>query len=160
MGGALQGTLYIDGIDALGRPVVVINADAVPANMRSSALTYVKAHLEPLVSAGHYVIVFTARKAKLPSLWIMGAYQALPRPYRKNVQYVLLVRPTAFLKAVLRFMSPFVSKKAGRKIKVVEDVRELGEATGGEVTLHHLGQAFLEADAAAQEAEVLVAASP
>jgi len=151
-----RGLLYTDGIDALGRPVVVINADAVPSNMRSSALTYVKAHLEPLVSAGHYVIVFTARKAKLPSLWIMGAYQTLPRPYRKNVQYVILVRPSGFLKAVLRFMRPFVSKKAGKKIKVVEDASELGEVTGGEVTVHHLGQSFLEADeaAAVQEAQM------
>lgn len=148
-----KGLLYMDGMDALGRPVVVLNADAVPARMKSSALTYVKAHLEPLVSKGQYVIVFTARKAKLPSLWIMGAYQTLPRPYRKNVQYVVLVRPSAFLKAVLKFMRPFVSNKAGRKIKVVEDVTELGDATGGEVTMHHLGAAFLEADAAAQQAQ-------
>lgn len=28
---------------------------------------------------GHYVLVFTARKAKLPSMWIMGAYRTLPR---------------------------------------------------------------------------------
>jgi hypothetical protein len=105
----------------------------------------VKTHLEPVVSAGDYVIVFTAEKAKLPTFWIMGAYQTLPRPFRKNVQYVILVRPSRFLKAILAFMRPFVSKKAGRKIKVVESLEELGEVTSGEVTMHHLGTAFLDA---------------
>lgn len=41
------------------------------------------------------------------------------RPYRKNVQYIILVRPSGFLRAVLAFMRPFVSRKAGRKIKQV-----------------------------------------
>lgn len=40
----------MDGVDALGRPVVVINADAVPHNMKSSALVYCKMHLEPVVN--------------------------------------------------------------------------------------------------------------
>lgn len=154
-----KGLLYSDGVDALGRPVVVLNADAVPPRMKSSALTYVKAHLEPLVNSGHYVIVFTARKAKLPSFWIMGAYQTLPRPYRKNVQYVILVKPSGFLKAMLSFMRPFVSKKAGRKIKAVDTLEEIGEKTGGEVTIHHLGEKFLNDDAIQVEAEAAFAAA-
>jgi len=136
---------------------VVLNADSVPPGMRSAAVTYVKGHLEPVVNAGDYVLVFTARKAKLPSLWIMGAYQSLPRPFRKNVQYVILVRPTGFLKAILAFMRPFVSRKAGRKIKTVESLEEIGVATGGEVTLHHLSRRFLDDDAAV--AAALAAAS-
>ncbi|KAG7672522.1 hypothetical protein Ndes2437B_g02488 [Nannochloris sp. 'desiccata'] len=154
-----KGLLYSDGVDALGRPVVVLNADAVPPRMKSAALTYVKAHLEPLVNSGHYVIVFTARKAKLPSFWIMGAYQTLPRPYRKNVQYVILVKPSGFLKAMLSFMKPFVSKKAGRKIKAVDTLEDIGESTGGEVTLHHLGEKFLNDDAMEAEAEAAIAAA-
>lgn len=54
--------------------------------MRSSAVIYVKGCLEPLVSQGHYVLVFTATHASLPSFWIMSAYRSLPRPFRKNVQ--------------------------------------------------------------------------
>lgn len=141
-----KGLVYEEGIDALGRPVVVLDADAIPPRMRSSAVTYVRAHLHPIVSAGDYVIVFTAKKVSLPTFWIMGAYQALPRPFRKNVQYVILVRPSGFLRAILAFMRPFVSKKAGRKIKLVETLEEIGEATSGEVTMHHLGASFLEHD--------------
>lgn len=138
-----KGLVYEDGVDALGRPVIVLDADAVPPRMKSSALTYVKTHLEPVVTSGDYVIVFTAEKAKLPTFWIMGAYQTLPRPFRKNVQYIILVRPSGFLRAILAFMRPFVSKKAGRKIKLVESLEEIGEATSGEVTMHHLGQGYL-----------------
>lgn len=141
-----KGLVYEEGIDALGRPVVVLDADAIPPKMRSSAVTYVKTHLQPIVTAGDYVIVFTAKKASLPTFWIMGAYQALPRPFRKNVQYIILVRPSGFLRAILAFMRPFVSKKAGRKIKLVESLEEIGEATSGEVTMHHLGASFLEHD--------------
>lgn len=139
-----KGLVYEEGIDALGRPVVVLDADAIPPKMRSSAVTYVRTHLHPIVSSGDYVIVFTAKKASLPTFWIMGAYQALPRPFRKNVQYIILVRPSGFLRAILAFMRPFVSKKAGRKIKLVESLEEIGEATSGEVTMHHLGASFLE----------------
>lgn len=152
-------------------------------------------------SQGDYVIVFTSRgHAKLPSMWIMGAWRSLPRPFRKHVQYIVLVRPSgeggvcrllccagpcnegqgrlmralrsgltsgwwrppaeaqrsppcpvlpasqlslhavvallhvaAFLRAVLAFMRPFVSKKAGRKIKQVRArlARGLGRGWGG-----------------------------
>ncbi len=44
------GLVYVDGVDALGRPVVVVDADAVPPNMKSSALVYCKMHLEPVVN--------------------------------------------------------------------------------------------------------------
>jgi hypothetical protein len=48
----------------------------------------------------------------------------------------------AFLRAVLAFMRPFVSKKAGRKIKQVQSLDEIAAATEGEVTLQSLGPAF------------------
>ena len=137
--GAFKGLLYEDGMDALGRPVVVIDADAIPPRMRSSAVTYVKTHLEPVVNAGDYVVVFTAKQATLPTFWILGAYQSLPRPFRKNVQYIILVKPSGFLRAILAFMRPFVSTKASRKIKLVESLEEIEVATEREVTISSLG---------------------
>ena len=69
---------------------------------------------------------------------------AARRPFRKNVQYIVLVRPSFFLRAVLAFMRPFVSAKAGRKIRQVQSLAGVGEVTGGEVTVAHLGRSFLE----------------
>ncbi len=134
-----KGLLYEDGMDALGRPVIVLDADAIPPRMRSSAVTYVRTHLDPIVNAGDYVIVFTAKKATLPTFWILGAYQSLPRPFRKNVQFIILVKPSGFLRAIMAFMRPFVSAKAARKIKLVESVEEIEVATEREVTRSSLG---------------------
>ena len=47
----LRGRLYHDGVDSLGRPVVVLNADAVAANVsRQWACQYMLHRLEPIVS--------------------------------------------------------------------------------------------------------------
>ena len=119
--------------------MIVLDADAIPPRMRSSAVTYVRTHLEPIVNAGDYVIVFTAKKATLPTFWILGAYQSLPRPFRKNVQYIILVNPSGFLRAIMAFMRPFVSAKAGKKIKMVESIAEIEVATEREVTQSSLG---------------------
>ncbi len=47
-----QGLLYYDGLDSLGRPVVVINADAVAEEKpaRKAAFNYLLHQLEPVVS--------------------------------------------------------------------------------------------------------------
>jgi hypothetical protein len=46
-----QGLLYCDGLDALGRPVVVVNADAVAEerSARKAAFQYLLYQLEPIV---------------------------------------------------------------------------------------------------------------
>lgn len=47
----LRGMLYHDGLDSLGRPVIVINSDAVAANVsRRWACQYIMKRLEPIVS--------------------------------------------------------------------------------------------------------------
>lgn len=138
-----QGLVYCDGVDSLGRSVVVLNADVVPPRMKSAALTYVRARIEPIVAQGDYVLLVTAEKGvSLPTFWVLGAYQGLPRPFRKNVQYIVMVKPSGFLRAIISFMRPFVSKKAARKIKLLEKVEDVAEATDGEVTLQHLGAQF------------------
>lgn len=177
-------------------------------------------------------------------MWIMGAYRSLPRPFRKHVQHIVLVRPSggwrlggsgcpappastcntsclcgpwvggawveagewkhtwlcpggpdglppspaaahlrtspayppallltmptptplhprkpAFLRTVLAFMRPFVSRKAHRKIKQVQSVHDIATATDGEVTLQSLGPAFVAEQLAAEEAAAAAAAA-
>ena len=44
------GLVFHDGIDALGRPVVVVNADALaPRASRKDAISYMQQRLEPIV---------------------------------------------------------------------------------------------------------------
>ena len=47
---------------------------------------------------------------------LVSAYRGLSRPFRKNVKYIILVRPSKPLKALLSFLRPFVSRKAHRKV--------------------------------------------
>ena len=47
-----QGLLYYDGIDSVGRPVVVVNARAdamLQPKLRNRAMEYMKRRLEPIV---------------------------------------------------------------------------------------------------------------
>ena len=46
-----QGLLYFDGLDSLGRPVVIVNSDAMGENRgaRKSAFQYIVQVLEPIV---------------------------------------------------------------------------------------------------------------
>lgn len=44
------GLVFHDGIDALGRPVVVVNADALaPKSSRKDAIAYMQQRLEPII---------------------------------------------------------------------------------------------------------------
>ena len=73
---------------------------------------------------GPYVLVMVAtgqhqKSNKLPAMWLISAYRNLSRPFRKNVRYILLVRPTGGLKALVACIRPFVSAKAAKKVKKV-----------------------------------------
>ena len=63
------------------------------------------------------VMVNSGSKSKrLPASWLVSTYRSLARPFRKNVKYIVLVRPSGMLKALLAFIRPFVSGKAHRKV--------------------------------------------
>ena len=73
---------------------------------------------------GLYVLVMVAtsqtqRSNKLPAMWLISAFRNLSRPFRKNVRYILLVRPTGGLKALVACIRPFVSAKAAKKVRKV-----------------------------------------
>ena len=45
--------------------------------------------------------------------------RSLSRPFRKNVRFIILVRPSGMLKTLLAILRPFTSAKAAQKIKNV-----------------------------------------
>ncbi|KAL0018580.1 hypothetical protein WJX79_005535 [Trebouxia sp. C0005] len=112
-----KGMLFHDGVDSQGRPVIVVNTDAVGTARK-----------------GPYVLVMVAtgqhqKSNKLPAMWLISAYRSLSRPFRKNVRYILLVRPTGGLKALVACIRPFVSAKAARKVRKVESLADIAAAT-------------------------------
>ena len=60
---------------------------------------------------------------------------------------------------MLAMLRPFVSKKAGRKIRLVETLAEIGNGTGGEMVAGSLGAAFCS-NSALVAGEGMAAAQP
>ena len=87
-------------------------------NAHGSALEIsAKCHL----MQGPYVLVMVntgrgSKSKRLPAGWLISTYRSLSRPFRKNVKYIVLVRPSGMLKTILALVRPFVSGKAHRKV--------------------------------------------
>ena len=70
---------------------------------------------------GPYVLLLVSlaggsKSSKVQTGLLISAYRGLSRPFRKNVKYIILVRPSKPVKGLLSFLRPFVSRKAHRKI--------------------------------------------
>lgn len=144
------GLIFHDGIDALGRPVVVVNADALgPRSSRKDAIYYMQQRLEPIIVQGPYVIVFlnsgSNSSSRLSPGWLASCYRQLSYPFRKNVKHVILVRPSAGLKFMLAIVRPLLSPKAYVKVKKVVSLSAMAAATNSEVAMQHLGPRFAAA---------------
>eukprot|EP00882_Tetradesmus_deserticola_P007978 GHRQ01008402.1.p1 GENE.GHRQ01008402.1~~GHRQ01008402.1.p1 ORF type:complete len:647 (+),score=292.52 GHRQ01008402.1:89-1942(+) len=125
---AFRGLLFLGGRDSHGRPVVIVNTDAIPVGQnpapRDAALAYLIKKLTPVVTRGSYVLVLVAFQhgphfRLLPGVWCVRALQSLPRAFRKNVKHVLLLQPSLTVRAGLALLYPFVSSKAHAKVKLV-----------------------------------------
>eukprot|EP00775_Hariotina_reticulata_P011678 gene11678-11821_t len=158
---AFRGLLFLGGRDSHGRPVVVVNTDAIPAGSnpgpRDAALDYLLRRLMPTVTRGPvvarggwgpYVLVMVALNRGsqfrlLPGVWCLRVYQSLPRAFRKNVKHVLLLQPSLMVRTGLALLYPFISSKAHAKVKQVHCLLDIDAATAGEVQVPHLGERFL-----------------
>ncbi len=72
---------------------------------------------------GPYVLVFlnsgSSMRNKISPGWLAACYRQMSYPFRKNVKFVILVRPSAALRFMLAIMRPLVSPKAFVKVKKV-----------------------------------------
>ncbi|GIL46969.1 hypothetical protein Vafri_3828 [Volvox africanus] len=142
------GLLYTEGRDTLGRPVVVLNTALLPAKAKKNdVLQYLLQELQPVVQGDYVIVVLSlamgVKASSVSSTWALGAYSSLAKPYRKNVKHIVLVQPSAWARTLLALAQPFVSKKAAHKVKKVDNLVQISEATGGEVKLESLGGRFI-----------------
>ncbi|KXZ43314.1 hypothetical protein GPECTOR_94g636 [Gonium pectorale] len=142
------GLLYTEGRDTLGRPVVVLNTAMLPAKAKKNdVLQYVLQQLQPMVQRDYVLVVLSlamgVKASSVSTTWALGAYRSLAKPYRKHVKHIILVQPSAWARALLALAQPFVSKKAAHKVKKVDNLVQVAEATGGEVRLESLGARFI-----------------
>ena len=78
----LRGLMYSDGLDSLGRPVVVVDADAIKATTsRKDACSYMLKRLEPIVQQ--------ASPPDPQKSSVLGSNDAQPTLWPEQLQYAL-----------------------------------------------------------------------
>ena len=124
--------LYVSGVDAEGRPIVVFCAAHMPTEAvdLDRVVRFVIRCLDELVSRGEYVLVYVhsnlSTQNKPDFGWLKRVYRTvLARKYKKNLKELYVVFPDFWVKMCLMFLSPFVSKKLKTKTVHVERVADL-----------------------------------
>ncbi|CAH0546232.1 unnamed protein product [Brassicogethes aeneus] len=127
------GIIDVKGDDSLGRKIIVLYACKLPAIKEidhGHFLNYLKKTLENYVQQDYSLVYFhygLSSKNK-PSLgWLVQAYKAFDRNYKKNLKALYLVHPTSFLKFVSQLFRPLISAKFGRKLNYINSLKELDE---------------------------------
>ncbi|KAJ8948856.1 hypothetical protein NQ318_013509 [Aromia moschata] len=125
------GIIDVKGDDSDGRKIIVVYACKLPPVKEidhSLFLSYLKYTLESYVKQDYSLIYFhygLSSKNK-PSLgWLVQAYKAFDRNYKKNLKALYLVHPTSFLKFVSQIFRPLISAKFGKKLNYIHTLREL-----------------------------------
>ncbi|XP_066148160.1 rho GTPase-activating protein 8-like isoform X1 [Euwallacea fornicatus] len=123
----------VKGDDSVGRKVIVLYASRLPPAKEIDhglLLNYLKYTLESYVKQDYSLIYFhygLTSKNK-PSLgWLVQAYKAFDRNYKKNLKSLYLIHPTSFLKFVSQIFRPLISAKFGKKINYLHSLKDLNE---------------------------------
>jgi len=125
--------IYQSGVDNLGRPVVVFVASQLPADSPKKlekVLLYMIRTLDPIVNQDYNVIYFhgnVTAQNKPPFGWLKECYGIFNRKYKKNMKRLFIVHPNFWVKLLLYFVQPFVSKKFWRKMQYVQRLFDLYE---------------------------------
>ncbi|KAK8750338.1 hypothetical protein OTU49_014784 [Cherax quadricarinatus] len=115
--------------------VIVFSACFLPDRSRKdydyvmdNLFMYVLTTLDQLI-AEDYVLIYlhgATTRGNMPSFaWLKRCYQMIDRRLRKNLQGLYLVHPTFWVKTVVVMTRPFVSAKFARKLRFVNNLKEL-----------------------------------
>lgn len=127
--------VYQSGEDAEGRPIIVFMAPNIPATRVDTVrvLKYLFAVLDDVVERP-FVLLYVhsaISKSNTPGYpWLLKVHNMLPRPWRKNLQKLVVLHPAFWLKAALLFMRPKLSKKFWAKVTYCDQVRQLYKVFG------------------------------
>ncbi|CAG9864609.1 unnamed protein product [Phyllotreta striolata] len=128
-----HGIVDVKGDDSDGRKIIVVYACKLPQIKEidhTLLLNYLKYTLESYVKQDYSLIYFhygLTSKNK-PSLgWLVQAYKAFDRNYKKNLKALYLVHPTSFLKIISQLFKPLISAKFGKKLNYIHRLKELNQ---------------------------------
>ncbi|EGG17390.1 hypothetical protein DFA_08385 [Cavenderia fasciculata] len=129
---AQSGCFIPVGLDEQSHPVYLVLANKLPLGISGldKMMSYMCKTLEPLVTGGHYSIIYShhglAQESTPDRAWLLKTYQLLPRNYKKNLKHFYILHPSTWLKVLFMMMSPFLSEKVWRhKVVYLDYLQEL-----------------------------------
>ncbi|KAI0056573.1 Rho GTPase activation protein [Artomyces pyxidatus] len=121
--------IYQAGVDYETRPMVVLNASAMPDAREVNydvLLARILSYLDLYVESDYTVIFFAAGSKNTPGWnWVWKAYRSLSRKYRKNLKRMYIVHSNFFTKMLFSLAGAFISPKFFRKITYIDTLSEL-----------------------------------
>ncbi|KAI0248596.1 Rho GTPase activation protein [Lactifluus subvellereus] len=121
--------IYQAGVDYETRPMVVLNASALPDPRDidyDALLSRILSYLDLYVESDYTVVFFAAGSKYTPGWnWMWKAYRSLSRKYRKNLKRLYIVHSNFFSKMLFSLAGAFISPKFFRKIMYIAALSEL-----------------------------------
>ena len=128
-----HGGYYGEGLNA----IVVFSACYLPDKNQSNydyimqnLFLYIINTLD-LIVAEKYIIIFLnsgCSRRNLPSfLWLRKCYQMINKRLHKNLQYLIIVHASWYIRLLVAFFRPFVSSKFSKKLKLVSTLYNLAD---------------------------------
>ncbi|OCH91637.1 RhoGAP-domain-containing protein [Obba rivulosa] len=121
--------IFQAGVDFETRPMVVINASALPDPDEVNydmLLARILSYLNLYVEADYTVVFFAAGGRHTPGWnWVWKAYRSLSRKYRKNLKRLFIVHSNFFTKMLFSLAGTIISPKFFRKITYVDTLSDL-----------------------------------
>ncbi|KAI0051443.1 RhoGAP-domain-containing protein [Auriscalpium vulgare] len=121
--------IYQAGVDYETRPMVVLNASAMPDTRDvnyDALLVRILHYLDLYVESDYAVVFFAAGSKNTPGWnWVWKAYRSLSRKYRKNLKRLYIVHSNFFSKMLFSLAGAFISPKFFRKITYIDTLSDL-----------------------------------
>ncbi|TCD61399.1 hypothetical protein EIP91_008520, partial [Steccherinum ochraceum] len=121
--------IFQAGVDYETRPMVVMNASALPDPREVSydqLLVRILAYLNLYVESDYTVVFLAAGGRNTPGWnWVWKAYRSLSRKYRKNLKRLFVVHSNFFTKMLFSLAGAIISPKFFRKITYINTLSEL-----------------------------------
>ncbi|THU99801.1 RhoGAP-domain-containing protein [Dendrothele bispora CBS 962.96] len=121
--------IFQAGVDFETRPMVVMNASAMPDPKEVNydlLLSRILSYLNLYVESDYTVVFFAAGGRHTPGWnWVWKAYRSLSRKYRKNLKRLYIVHSSFFSKMLFSLAGAIISPKFFRKLAYIDTLSEL-----------------------------------
>ncbi|CAO3617267.1 unnamed protein product [Cunninghamella echinulata] len=121
--------IYEAGLDNDSRPILILCANNLPNPDTFDydlILAFILTRLDEFVESDYVLIFFSSPARYRPSwLWLIKAYRALDRRYKKNLKALYVVHLTRSYQIIFDLANKITSPKFARKLRYLSSLDEL-----------------------------------